>query len=247
MTKLIKYELRKNLFSKLILLAIIAVTEVLFLSGIFFEWETGMVWGIIGLSMSAVIGIFYIGIESLLTLHKDLNTKQSYMLFLTPQNSYQILGAKIIENGISIFLTGIFFAVLASLDVSIAVLRIGGLEQFLEMLRELAISFHVEVDIYADAVLMTFFSVLASWLLTIVNGFLAIILCATVLAGKKLSGLVSFILFGFLVWLSGIIINLLPPMDNLNLRAMLLIASSIILITVIYAISSWIMERKLSV
>lgn len=185
MMKLIKYELRKNLLSKLILLAIVAVSEVLYLSGVFIEWDAGIIWGITGLSMSAVIGIFYIGIESLLTLHKDLNTKQSYMLFLTPRNSYQILGAKILENGLSIFAAGIFFAVLAAADVSIAVLRIGGLEQFLEFLREIAISFHIEVDVYADAVLLSFFALLASWLLMIVNGYLAIILCATVLAGKK--------------------------------------------------------------
>ena len=40
--------------------------------------------------------------ESVNVLHRDLNTKQSYMLFLTPKSSYQILGAKILENGISI-------------------------------------------------------------------------------------------------------------------------------------------------
>ena len=54
--------------------------------------------GIIFLVMCTIFGVIYIGIESVNVLHRDLNTKQSYMLFLTPKSSYQILGAKILEK-----------------------------------------------------------------------------------------------------------------------------------------------------
>lgn len=247
MSRLMKYELRKTMFSKLVLLAVVAAAELIYLAGVFLKWDDGLAWGTLGLAFSAVIGIFYIGIESLLILHKDLNTKQSYMLFLTPQNSYQVLGAKVLENGISIFLTGAFFAVLTAVDVSIGILYIGGLEEFLDLLQELAISLHIEIASYTDAILMTFFATLASWLLMIVTGYLAIILSATVLAGKKLSGLVSFLLYVGLVWVSGAVMNLIPEMDNLNLHAGLVLGVSFVLIAIMYLISGWIMERKLSV
>lgn len=247
MSRLMKYELRKTMFSKLVLLAVVAAAELIYLAGVFLKWDDGLAWGTLGLAFSAVIGIFYIGIESLLILHKDLNTKQSYMLFLTPQNSYQVLGAKVLENGISIFLTGAFFAVLTAVDVSIGILYIGGLEEFLDLLQELAISLHIEIASYTDAILMTFFATLASWLLMIVTGYLAIILSATVLAGKKLSGLVSFLLYMGLVWVSGAVMNLIPEMDNLNLHAGLVLGVTFVLIAIMYLISGWIMERKLSV
>lgn len=247
MSRLMKYELRKTMFSKLVLLAVVAAAELIYLAGVFLKWDDGLAWGTLGLAFSAVIGIFYIGIESLLILHKDLNTKQSYMLFLTPQNSYQVLGAKVLENGISIFLTGAFFAVLTAVDVSIGILYIGGVEEFLDLLQELAISLHIEIASYTDAILMTFFATLASWLLMIVTGYLAIILSATVLAGKKLSGLVSFLLYVGLVWVSGAVMNLIPEMDNLNLHAGLVLGVTFVLIAIMYLISGWIMEQKLSV
>ncbi len=106
MLKLMKYEFRKTMFSKTILLVITAILEVLFLAGIFLDWDEGIGWGVIGLVLCACIGIAYIGLESLIVFQRDLNTKQSYMLFLTPNNCFQILGAKVIENGLSLLLAG---------------------------------------------------------------------------------------------------------------------------------------------
>ena len=128
MLKLMKYEVRKTMFSKVIILIITALAEIAYLIGVFAKKEDIMAWGIMGLTMCALIGIFYIGIESLIVFHRDLNTKQSYMLFLTPNSSYRILGAKVLENGIAIFVAGAFFALLAALDITIGILYIGGLK-----------------------------------------------------------------------------------------------------------------------
>ena len=63
MLKLMKYEFRKTFFPKLILLAVTALAEILFLAGVFLEWDKGLSIGIVGLMLCAVVGIFYIGIE----------------------------------------------------------------------------------------------------------------------------------------------------------------------------------------
>lgn len=91
MLKLMKYELRKTAFSKLVLLVITAVAEIAFLIGVFWKKDNILAMGIIFLVMCTIFGVIYIGIESVNVLHRDLNTKQSYMLFLTPKSSYQIL------------------------------------------------------------------------------------------------------------------------------------------------------------
>ncbi|MDY3249678.1 MAG: hypothetical protein SOX32_04940 [Candidatus Choladocola sp.] len=247
MLKLMKYEFRKTMFSKMILLIITAVVEVAYLAGVFLKWEKGLAIGMVGLVFCAVIGIFYIGIESLIVFQKDLNTKRSYMLFMTPRNSYEILGAKVLENGISIFLTGACFGLLAAVDMSIAVLYIGGLQEFLDMLRQLAITINVEIDVPAVTMVLTVISGLASWLMMVVTGYFAIILCATVLAGKRFSGLVSFLLYLLIGWGTGTLLDLIPEMANRDLRLGIVLLASFGIVAAMYVVSGWIMERKLSV
>lgn len=247
MLKLMKYEFRKTMFSKAVLLIITALAELAYLVGVFAKLEDTMGWGIVGLSMCAMIGIFYIGIESLIVFHKDLNTKQSYMLFLTPNSSYRILGAKIVENGIAIFAAGAFFAALAALDATIGILYIGGLKEFLDIMGEVVKSIQINIDIQPDHILMTFLAGLASWMMMIVTGYLAIVLSATVLAGKKFSGFVSFLIYLLISWISGRLMNLVPAMHDFHIQFGLIIAVAFVIILVMYAVTGWIMEKKLSV
>ena len=72
MLKLMKYEFRKTAFSKLILLVITAVVEIAFLLGVFLEKGNLLAIGVALLSMCAVVGVFYIGLESVIVLHRDL-------------------------------------------------------------------------------------------------------------------------------------------------------------------------------
>ncbi|MDO4323881.1 MAG: hypothetical protein Q4C61_15300 [Lachnospiraceae bacterium] len=247
MLKLMKYEFRKTMFSKMVLLVITALAEISYLIGVFFELDKFLAVGLVGLVMCAMIGIFYIGIDSLIVFHRDLNTKQSYMLFLTPKNSYQVLGAKVLENGVSIFLAGVFFAALAAIDTTIGVLHIGGIKEFLDMLDRFMISIRVDINVAPQDILMPFFAVLASWLMTVVTGYLAILLSATVLAGKKFSGFVSFIIFLVLGYISGKALDMLPSLSNHTAEFCMIIGASIVIVAIMYAVTGWIMERKLSV
>ena len=90
MLKLMKYEFRKSASSKLILLVLTAVFELAFLGGVFFKGYNLMGTGMMFLILCAFFGVFYIGLEGIMTLYRDLNSKQSYMLFLTPKSSYEI-------------------------------------------------------------------------------------------------------------------------------------------------------------
>ena len=247
MLKLMKYEFRKTMFSKAVLLIITALAALAYLVGVFAKLEDTMGWGIVGLSMCAMIGIFYIGIESLIVFHKDLNTKQSYMLFLTPNSSYRILGAKIVVNGIAIFAAGAFFAALAALDATIGILYIGGLKEFLDILGEVVKSIQINIDVQPEHILMIFLAGLASWMMMIVTGYLAIVLSATVLAGKKFSGFVSFLIYLLISWISGRLMNLVPAMHDFHIQFGLIIAVAFVIILVMYAVTGWIMEKKLSV
>ena len=247
MLKLMKYEFRKTMFSKLILLVITAVAELAYLAGVFLKWDNGMGIGVGGLALCGIIGIFYIGVESLIVFQRDLNTKQSYMLFLTPRTSYQILGAKILENGISIFLTGAFFAALAAIDFTIGILYIGGLKEFLDILAQAARYISVEIQIEPGQALLFFASILTSWLMMIVIGNLAIVLSATVFAGKKFSGIVSFLLYMVITWASGKVLDLISGPVSGDMVYVFVIMGALVILALMYLLTGWIMERKLSV
>ena len=246
MLKLMKYELRKTAFSKLVLLVITAVAEIAFLLGVFFKKDNLLAIGIVFLFLCAIIGVVYIGIESVNVLHRDLNTKQSYMLFLTPKSSYQILGAKILENGISIVMTGVFFAVLAAIDVTVATLYIGGLKEMLDLVSSF-MEINWSMTFTPAEAAFYFFGLLASWIVYIVNADLSVILSASVLAGKKGSGVVGFIIFMIMSAVIGKILDLIPVMKSLEYTFVLYIAAAFAIAAVLYLISGWIMEKKLSV
>ncbi len=247
MSKLMKYEFRKNLLSKLVLLAFTAVGEAAFLLGLFLKWENGLVIGISTLMICGMFGILYVGIESLVTFHRDLNTKQSYMLFLTPRNSFQILGAKVVENGLTIFLTGLFYALLTFLDFTVAAIRIGRIKEFIDVIKNVLENFSVSVTVHSEDILIVFLAILASWIMTLAIGYLAIVLCATVFAGKRLSGLISFVFFLLLSWGVTSLFNVLPDPETMMMQNLLSMGYSFAIALVLYGITGWVMERKLSV
>ena len=111
MITLLKYEFRKTLFPKLIFLATLVIMEGFFLYG---HWSGRDDTKAIVMSLlifALMFGFLLIGILSLVTLHKDMNTRQGYMLFMTPNSTYRILGAKVTECGLSLLIVGaVYFA-----------------------------------------------------------------------------------------------------------------------------------------
>lgn len=246
MLKLMKYEFRKTAFSKLILLSITFLFEIVYLLGIFLKKDSFISTGITFLTLCAIMGILYIGLESVTILHRDLNTKQSYMLFLTPKNSYQILGAKILENGISILLTGVFFTALAAIDIAVAYFWVDELKEIWDLVQNV-LYVNMKLSVEPDVIVFFFFTALSGWITYIVNADLAVILSASVLAGKKASGLVSFVIFILLSTLVGMGLDRLPSLHTPELTYALYIGASLVISALLYLAGGWIMEKKLSV
>ena len=73
MLRLLKYELRKTLFPKLILLGITALAEALFLYGFWSKRDNPLAVGAALLFFIAISGIALMGLLSLISLHRDMN------------------------------------------------------------------------------------------------------------------------------------------------------------------------------
>ena len=106
MGKLIKYEFRKQLLSKIVVACVIGGLEAFFFLGLIVGKDNwiGTAMGLF--IMAAVFSLTYFSFEAIITYSNDLKTKQSYMIFLTPCNMFQVVGAKLITTIIQIVLMG---------------------------------------------------------------------------------------------------------------------------------------------
>ena len=250
MFKLMKYEFRKTQATKLILLAIIAIAEIAFLIGLYGNYDMTAGLSIVALVFLSFLGVFVVGLESITILHRDMNTRQSYMLFMTPNSSYKILGAKVLECGLSILLAGAFVFALGALDITLAVAREQGLNSLWEMIQNFLSHITIngrQLEIDASILAATFLNILTSWIMTIVSAYLAVVISAALLNGKKFNGLISFVLFLLLNWGAARILRLIPDTMSSVATLLVYVAVELVLSAIMYVVTAEIMERKLSV
>ena len=249
MGKLLKYEMRKTMALKLILLGITAVAEVAFLITLYLNEKAADTLALTSvlLFFIALAGTVLIGVQSVLTLHRDMNTKQGYMLYMTPRNSFQILGAKLLENGLSLALAGGFFFLLGLLDVTLLFSRLGTLEELWQFFQDFVRMINDQIQLNAQSILCLLVEMLASWLATVSIAFLADIVSSALLNGKKMNGFLAFLFFILLTILLGWIQNQFRT--GMSIEAILLVRAGIALAysAVMYVVSAWVMDRYLSV
>ena len=246
MLRLLKYELRKTLFSKIVLLGITAFAEAVFLIGLWGDKDNTLAIGAVLLFFIAIIGIGLMGILSLATLHKDMNTRQGYMLFMTPNSCYKILGAKVIECGLSILIAGAFFLALGMLDFSL-LLGKGSNEQIWKMLTEMIHSINNQIVLDAPHASALVFTMLASWLCTVTTAYLSDVVSSSLLNGKKGNWIITFLLFLALNYGISKLLTLVPA--SIGVIPVLLWQGVIALVLagVMYVITARLMEKYLSV
>ena len=248
MLKLFKYEFLKTRLSKLIILAITLVLEAAFVVSLLKNDDEMQGICVLLLVLFAVVSILWLGLQSILTLHKDMTTRQSYMLFMTPNSSYKILGAKVLENAASVLLGGVFFCALGVLDLTLLMDHHQSLDQLMEMFQSVLESFsqHIRFDTYS--VLTFCLYTLISWLSTVTLAYFAIILSAAILGGKKGNLFISFLVFlGLSILLSMLLDKVIPASMVIGAANLVRSAICLFIIAIFWYISAWIMDKYLSV
>ena len=246
MLRLLKYEMRKTLASKLILLGVTVIAQAVFLAGLWGNRENTLAVGAVLLFFIAITGIALMGILSVATLHRDMNTKQSYMLFMTPNSCYKILGAKVLECGLSVLIAGAFFFALGWLDFSL-LLGKGANQQIWDMFKEMTSAINDKIKLDVPHISALTFSMLASWLCTVTTAYLADVVSSALLNGKKGNGIVTFLLFLVLNYALSKLLTLVP--STLGIITVLVLQGVIALVLAagMYVITARLMEKYLSV
>ena len=247
MLQLMKYEFRKTRPAKLILVGIAVLLEGIFLMNLFRNDREALPFVIALLVLVAFMGVIVIGLQSILTLHRDMNSRQGYMLFMTPHTSYAILGAKVLECCLSILIAAVFFFGLGLLDVTLIFDRVGRLEALITMAQDILRTMGQEIALDTATVAAFVFDLMADWMTTVLAAFLADVISSALLKGKKGNGFVSFLLFIGIVLLESAVLRLIP--ETLP-RVTFLLANGVTclgLTVLMYWVTATVMDRKLSV
>lgn len=248
MLKLIKYEFRKQAFSKGVIFAIVALLEILFGIGILLSKENFIATSLGLLFIVGFGAMAFVAYESILTFSNDLKNKCSYMLFLTPNTSYSIVGAKVVTAALQVLVVGLGLLAFAILDATIVFAKYSSIEQikinimiFLEQVFNLNISV---MDIFIVCL-----TIIVSWISVITLAFFSITLSTTFLANKKFKGLVSFAIFIALNLLFSYITKLtIGEVTSYNQNDFILSTLYYLCFTVLtYFGTAYMLEKKVSV
>lgn len=240
MLRLLKYEFRKTLFPKLVLLALLVIFQGVFLYGYWTDNNSTVTLGLSLFLFTFLCGLLAIGIISLVTLHKDMNTRQGYMLFMTPNSTYRILGAKVAENGLSMLVLGAVGLGFCLLDFSL-------IKQELEFITSFLKNFGVGLTPTFPHMAALLVYIICSILCSVTTAYLADVICSSLLNGQKGSMVITFVLFALLNFGIQKIMGLVPA--SLDIVALFLIQSAIALAlaVVMYIVTARLMDRYLSV
>jgi hypothetical protein len=172
-------------------------------------------------------------------------------LFLTPNTSYSIVGAKVLTAGIQIILAGIAFFAVFVLDGGILIAKYDVLAQVKKLLIQFMDQFfQLHIDISDTISVLTV--IIMNWINTITLAFFSITLSTTFLADKKYKGVVSFLIFIALNIIISKITNLIVGDSGITFNSIsttLFTASAITLFFTVltYIGTAWMLEKKVSV
>jgi len=98
MLNLMKYEARRQLLSKGLILGVLVTLLVGFTVCYCRGIDQGAAMFLSLMALATIMVLFFAPFEFTFTFDKDMNTKQGYLLFLVPQKSTTILGAKLLVS-----------------------------------------------------------------------------------------------------------------------------------------------------
>ncbi len=248
MFKLMKYEFRKQLLSKIVILAMVGILELMFIYGVIAE-KANTVASAVGFFMVlAFISIMFVSFECAFTYSKDLKTKQSYMLFLTPNSAYGIVGAKVLTTIAQVFLTGVVFGTVIIANILFMAAKYHSVKEVIEVVQQF-FKEAMQLDIQMDLIVSLLVYMLVYWILLIVIAMFAITLTYTFLANAKFKELVSIALFFLILWgVQKIAEFILPDLAHITSYIMLGATGIYLVLTALFYLgTAWMLDKKVSV
>ena len=243
MGKLMKYEWKKQRTSRMIVMVALAVCVLTFFGGMLAEKDALMGISATLLLVGSFFVVFYMGIESILILNRDLKTKQSYMIWMTPKSVWEILGAKFVVAIAQMFFVFALYAIAGLLCFVGTIQYVGELGNVFAIIRDSFIRVSGEGQLIAQII----------WNLLVMVGYLAVIVSRTILRDSKYAGGISIVAFFVITFIIekiyNLISNVLPNVEvaGNSFFGVGYLVYYIIICVAVFLLSGWMADKKLSV
>lgn len=247
MGKLMKYEWKKQRTSRMIVMVALAVCVLAFLGGMLVEKDALMGVSVTLLFVGAFFVVFYMGIESILILNRDLKTKQSYMIWMTPKSVWEILGAIA-----QMFFVFALYAIAGLLCFVGTIQYVGELGNVFAIIRDSFIRLSGEGQLIAQ-IIWNLFCIFVGWTEIVMVGYLAVIGSRTILRDSKYAGGISIVAFFVITFIIekiyNLISNVLPNVEvaGNSFFGVGYLVYYIIICVAVFLLSGWMADKKLSV
>lgn len=224
MLKLMKYEFRKMRMPLLIMLLILVALQGGFLLGDHFQREDVAFLCLWLIFMLAFVLYCYILISGIVSYSRELKDRTGYLVFMAPVRPISIVLSKLIFTILAAIVAGVVFSGVGYLDISSLFRQLNidasMLDQFEILLNLTAYEMGTTLNQIVLFLIYMGLDTLIQIILIMCTAYLAITLSATLMQRRKgfLRGLVSFLLFAFLVWGAGKLNGVLFPMESTSLQ-----------------------------
>lgn len=251
MLKLMKYEWKKQWFSKLVMIGILALLVISFM--IFSQMGKSDNMAVVIAFMILAMFLFstFSGIEAIVTFHRDLKSRQSYLLLMIPQPAWKMLAAKVIIALLSMLFTAFLSGAAAALCFFHEIAKEGLWHTLWESITDI-LSLLVEDLPRLTDLIPPLFNLFFHWFFIVMLAFLADIVIMTLFSTvKKGAGLLGGVLFLALAYVSSLPLRLLRADDALffltRAHAWISCGYYAALSILLFVGISWLAEHKLSV
>ena len=194
MLTLLQYEMKKTAFMKILCGFALFISQAFVMLGTATDNYVVAGLGAGLLIFFSFLVIFILGLSSMASLSKDLNTTQGYMLFMLPKHSAYFLLAKIVESLVSTFLAGLLIVLIFFFNISYFAIDTEAYKDLLEMFWNLVMSGKGfgTLSLYMIRFLAT---AAAFWIFLSTMAILCVTVQASIFKGKALALVVSIIAF----------------------------------------------------
>ena len=191
MVKLLKYEMKKQQTSRMVIGSILLVCVLGFALGMLLGREKLAAVSLAVMMMATFFVVFYVGIESILVLNRDLKTKQSYMLWMVPKSIWEILGSKFLAAILQMLIVFVMYVAVGLICILVTLQHTGHLSDLFKMIWQAG-------ELYIDglpSIIWGSAEIFLGWTVVIMAGFVGVILSRTLLLNAKYSGFLAVVVF----------------------------------------------------
>ena len=243
MLTLLQYEMKKTAFMKILCGFALFISQAFVMLGTATDNFVVAGLGAGLLVFFSFLVIFILGLSSMASLSKDLNTTQGYMLFMLPKHSAYFLLAKIVESLISTFLAGLVIVLIFFFNISYFAIDTEAYKDLLEMFWNLVMSGKGfgTLSLYMIRFLAT---AAAFWIFLSTMAILCVTVQASIFKGKALALVVSIIAF-FCLFLY--LFSALPELASTiswEYKDPIFYGMIIVLSVGFFALSSYLLEKQ---